>query len=550
MSEYRWANDLSMQFLSRGYLQEGETLDQRVDIICDNAERILNIEGFAKRFKENFKKGWYSLSSPVWSNFGNDRGLPISCFGSHLEDTMESILFNVAEVGMMTKYGGGTSAYFGKLRPRGAPIKDNGESSGPVHFMQMFDKLINVISQGSVRRGNFAAYLDIDHPDIEEFLSIRSEGHPIQDLLFGVNVPDYWLNEMIAGDPPKRKIWAKVLEARTNFGLPYIQFTDNVNNNSPAPYKHWNRKINGSNLCSEIQLAADEDESFVCCLSSMNILHFDEWKDTDAVELLVYFLDAVMTEFITKSEHILYMERARRFAINQRALGIGWLGYHSYLQSKMIPFESFEAKMFNNIIASTIKKQADQASEKMCDLYGQSYWLLSSGSKKRHTTLQAIAPTKSSAFILGQVSEGIEPHRTNYYIKDLAKGKFSIRNPYLVDLLEKIGKNDEDTWKSILEKSGSVQHLEFLDQETRDVFKTFAEISQMEVVIQAASRQKYVDQGQSLNLMIHPSIPTKDVNKLILEGWKLGVKAFYYQFSVNAAQTFARDILACSSCEA
>lgn len=547
MNNYRWYNELSQQFLEREYLLPNQTLDQRVDIICNKAEKILKKPGFAKKFKENFQKGWYSLSTPIWTNFGNARGMPISCYGSHIEDTMDSILYTHAEIGVMSKYGGGTSAYFGELRPRGADIKDNGKSSGSVHFVQLFDKLIQIASQGSARRGSCAVYLPVDHPDIEEFLTIKSEGSPIQDISFGICVPEGWMQSMIDGDEAKRKVWAKVLQSRANTGYPYISFIDNLNNNTVDVYKDKKLKITHQNLCNEISLHNSKDESFVCDLSSMNILYYDEWKNTDAVELLVYFLDAVMEEFIEKASKIRFMERAVNFAKNQRAIGIGWLGWHSYLQSKMIPFESMEAKLLNGQIAKNIKESAYAASAKMAKEYGEPELLKGYG--RRNTTLLAIAPTKSSAFIIGQVSEGIEPNKSNYYIKDLQKGKFSIKNNYLEKLLEEKGQNTSEVWVSILKKSGSVSHLEFLTQHEKDVFKTFSEISQKEIIVQAAQRQKFIDQGQSLNLMIHPSIPIKDVNALIIEAWKLGVKGLYYQISVNAAQEFSRNILSCSSCE-
>jgi ribonucleoside-diphosphate reductase alpha chain len=548
MSNYTWLTEPSQLFLERDYLLKGQTVDERVDIICSTAEKILDKPGFAKRFKDNIQKGWYSLSSPIWSNLGTDRALPISCFGSYISDTMDSILYTHAEVGAMTKIGGGTSAYFGKLRGRGAPIKDNGESSGAVHFMKLFETLINIASQGQCRRGNFAAYLDIDHPDIDEFLMIRKEGTPLQDIFFGVCVPDQWMEKMIAGDMEKRRVWAKVLESRCNVGLPYIQFVDNVNKNAVDVYKDKGLRINASNLCSEVQLSTSPEESFVCDLSSMNILHYDAWKDTDAVELLTYFLDAVMTEFITKGKNIRFLERAVRFAERQRALGIGWLGWHSYLQSKMIPFESMEAKLLNVSVAKNIKEAAYKTSAKLALEYGEPELLKGYG--RRNVTLCAIAPTKSSSFILGQVSEGIEPHRTNYYIKDLQKGKFTIKNPYLERLLEEKGRNTFEVWDDILKRKGSVQHLSFLSEREKDVFKTFAEISPKEVIIQAAQRQKYVDQSQSLNLMIHPSVSAKDINTLVIEAWRLGIKSLYYQYSVNAAQEFSRDILTCKSCEA
>jgi len=538
----RWLNEFSQQFLEQDYLLPGQSVEQRIDIIAQRAESILEFSGYANKFKENMAKGWYSLSTPVWTNFGTNRALPISCFSSYIDDHMTSILDALSEVGMMTKYGGGTSAYFGNLRPRGSKIGEDGQSSGGVHFMQLFDTLIQVVSQGSVRRGSFAAYLPIDHGDIEEFLQIRKEGHPLQHIWFGVTVTDQWMNEMISGDSKKREIWAKVLEARTDTGGPYIFFVDNANRGAPDVYRDNNMEILSSNLCCEISLPLTEDESFVCDLSSMNILYYDEWKNTDAVEILVYLLDAVMTEFIDKAKTLPHMERAVRFAENHRALGVGWLGWHSYLQSKMIAFESFQARALNIEIAQLIQKNALKASQVLAKEKGSPPLL--EPYKRRNTTLTAIAPTKSSAFILGQVSEGIEPARTNYYIKDLQKGKFTIKNEYLTKLLQEKNIDSPEIWKDILIHGGSVQHLQELSKEEKEVFKTFGEIAPKEIIIQAAQRQLYIDQGQSLNLMIHPSLPIKEVNQLLIDAWRLGIKGFYYQIGVNAAQSFSRQTVA------
>lgn len=546
MSRFRWLTKESQTFLERDYLLPGQTVEERVEIIAKYAEEILNIPGYAAKFVDYFSKGWFSLSTPIWTNFGTSRGLSISCFGSHISDSMESILNTHAEVGMMSKIGGGTSAFFGDLRPRGALIRNNGESYGSVHFMKLFDTLINVVSQGRTRRGNFAAYLPIDHKDVPELLEVKKEGNPIQDLYTGVTVSNAWMQSMIDGDMEKRQTWAKVIETRTNTGFPYIIFSDNVNQETVDVYKDKSMKINHSNLCTEICLPNSETESFVCDLSSMNILYYDEWKDTDAVETLVFLLDAVMTDFINRASGIAFMEKAVNFAKNHRALGVGWLGWHSYLQSKMIPFESMEAKLLNSRVAATIKKSAWDASAKLAELFGEPEVLKGYG--RRNTTLTAIAPTKSSAFILGQVSEGIEPHRANYYIKDLQKGKFTIKNLQLEALLESKGKNTEKVWDSILKNSGSVQHLTFLTQKEKDVFKTFIEISPKEIVIQASQRQKFIDQSQSLNLMIDPKVPAKEVNALLIEAWQLGVKSLYYQISVNAAQQLTR-FLSCTSCE-
>lgn len=556
--EIYWLNKDSRKFLSRDYLLEGETPEQRISDIAIRAEEILSMSDlfpdfagkFAAKFLSYIERGFYSFSSPVWSNFGRLRGLPISCFGSFIPDTMAGILGKTSEVGMMTKNGGGTSAYFGALRGRGEPISSGGESTGAVHFMELYDKLMGIVSQGNVRRGSFAAYLPIDHKDIEEFLKIQDESHPIQDISIGVCVSDAWLDKMVAGDKKARKVWASVIQKRYETGYPYIFFTDNANNQAPEIYKIKGLTINNSNLCTEIMLSNDTEESFVCDLSSYNLEKWDEIVETDAIETLIYFLDAVMTEFIDKTEGIPYMDAPRKFAINQRALGAGVLGWHSLLQSKMIPFESMDAKILNNEIWTTIRERADKATEYLASIYGRAPIYEGTDIQRRNVTTLAIAPTTSSSFILGQVSPSIEPLNSNYFVKDLAKGKFTYKNPYLCKLLKELNNNTDEVWRSILMRGGSVQHLDILSQEQKDVFKTFGEISQKEIIIQAAQRQKKIDQGQSLNLMIPPNTPIKDVNQLILFAHEQGLKSLYYQRSSNPAQELARSILTCKSCEA
>ena len=546
--EFYWLNEHSRLFLKRGYLKEGMEPETRYRHISDNAEKILNIKGFGSKFYKYLSKGFYSLSTPIITNFGNGRGLPVSCYNSHIDDTMESILYKASEVGIMSKLGGGTSGYFGDLRPRGASISVGGESSGAVHFMEIYDKIANVVNQGSARRGSFAAYLPVEHKDVEEFLQIRSEGHPIQNMSIGVTIGDEWMNSMIEGDKDKRKVWAKIIQKRFETGYPYIAFSDTINKDSPQAYKDNNLTINASNLCSEICLASDSNNSFVCVLSSLNLLHWDEIVETDAVETLIYFLDAVNEEFVQKSDGIKFMEAAHNFAKNQRALGMGVLGWHSYLQSKMVGFESMQAKMLNSLIWKTIRERADKATTELAVLVGEPPLL--KGYNRRNATTLAVAPTTISSFILGQVSPSIEPLNSNYFVKNLAKGKFTYKNPYLKEVLKKHDKNNDETWKSILVKGGSVQHLDFLSDEEKDVFKTFGEISQKEIVIQAANRQKYIDQSQSLNIMIPPETSPKQVSDLLIEGWKMGIKTFYYQRSANPAQELVRNILTCKSCEA
>jgi ribonucleoside-diphosphate reductase alpha chain len=556
--EIKWLTENSRKFLESGYLTDGITPEERIRNIAENAERILKIDGYADKFYSYMAEGYFSLASPVWSNFGKERGLPISCFGSHIADDMGDILFSQSEVGMMSKLGGGTSGYFGKLRHRGAPVKNNGKSSGSVHIMQLFEKMVDVVSQGSVRRGRFSPYLPIDHPDIKEFLEIGTEGNPIQELTHGVTVSNKWMEEMRDGDVEKRSIWARVLQSRSEIGYPYILFRDNANNHAADVYQDKNMEIYASNLCTEIMLPSNDDWSFVCCLSSINLLHYDKWKDTDAVETLTYFLDAVMEEFITKLEvyrdstdrddmlAFKFMEKAYNFAKENRALGLGALGWHSLLQSKSLAFDSQEAFNLNYEIFKTIKEKSYKASEELAIRYGEPKVL--EGYGRRNTTLNAIAPTTSSAFILGQVSQGIEPIWSNIYVKDIAKIKTTIKNPFLVQLLEEKGMNNPEIWRSIRDYDGSVQHLEFLTEHEKNVFKTYPEIDQLDVVYQAASRQEHIDQGQSINVMVHPDMPTKDLNNIYMTAWKMGVKSMYYQHSMNAAQKFKQK-KECTSCE-
>ncbi|MDY2587966.1 ribonucleoside-diphosphate reductase subunit alpha [Winogradskyella aquimaris] len=557
--DFSWLTEHSRKFLASGYLTEGVTPEERIKEIADRAEQILGIPGYADKFFNYMSLGYFSLSSPVWSNFGKERGLPISCFGSHVDDDMGNILYTQSEVGMMSKLGGGTSGYFGKIRHRGAPVKNNGQASGAVHIMQLFESMVDVVSQGSVRRGRFSPYLPIEHPDIMEFLEIGTEGNPIQELTHGVTVTSDWMQQMIDGDVEKRTIWAKVLQRRGEMGYPYIFFTDNANNGAADVYQDKKLPIYASNLCTEIMLPSNDDWSFVCCLSSINVLHYEKWKDTDAVETMVYFLDAIITEFTEKLEAykdspnrddqqtFLFMERAYNFAKANRALGLGVLGWHSLLQSKMLAFNSQEAFNLNSEIFKLIKEKSYKASEELAERFGEPEVLKGYG--RRNATLNAVAPTTSSAFILGQVSQGIEPIWSNIYVKDIAKIKTTIKNPYLEAFLESKGKNTTEVWRSIRDYDGSVQHLDFLTDEEKDVFKTYSEIDQLDIIYQAANRQNHIDQGQSVNIIVHPDMSVKEINKIHVTAWKLGLKSLYYQHSMNAAQKFKQK-KECTSCEA
>lgn len=548
MTKYWWLNEESKLILSRGYLLKNETVQDAVKRITEAAAKRLNRPDLAKEFERLVANGWMSLSSPIWANMGTERGLPISCFNVHIPDTIEGITDKLGEVIAQTKIGGGTSGYFGDLRPRGSIVTNNGKSSGPVSFMKLFDTAMDTISQGGIRRGAFAAYLDIEHPDCAEFLEIKNIGNPIQNLFFGVCISDEWMEKMISGDTKKRELWAKVLQSRQQKGLPYLLFSDTVNKNKPQVYKDKGYKINASNLCAEISLPSTEEESFICCLSSMNLELYDEWKDTNAVQLATAFLDAVLSEFIEKTKDKKYLQAAHKFAKRHRAIGLGVMGWHSFLQKHSIPFESFEAKQWNAKIFAHIQKEALKASKRLALDYGEPKVM--EGYGLRNATLMAIAPTTSSSAILGQTSPGIEPYSSNYYKAGLAKGNFIRKNKYLQKLLDEKGHNNATTWRSIMLHQGSVQHLDILTKEEKQIFKTFKEIRPLEIIQQASIRQKYIDQSQSLNLNIPADVPVREVNQLIIEAWKLGIKTLYYQRSQSVSKELITNLVQCTSCEA
>lgn len=874
--DFYWLNKDSLNFLNKGYLQKDETAEDRIRAISNEAEKYLGIPGFSDKFYGYMAKGWISLSSPVWSNFGAGRGLSISCNSTYFPDSVVGIMDKASEIAIMTKNGAGTSGFVGDIRPRGSAISAGGESDGPVRFLEIIDKVTNVVSQNNVRRGSFAAYLPVEHPDIEEFLEIREEHHPIQKMSIGVCISDNFMEKLNEPNSKESKIWIRIMEKKRSSGYPYIFWTDTVNKAAPKVYKdkeikihngnlcvrgntliltknghqvisqlenefvdiwngsQWsnvqvkktgvNQKIvkvtlsdgkslectpyhkwyvvesykdqakgkyklkathelkigdklikfdlpvidgeeefkypythgffsgdgtyeksgrarisiygdkdkcldrldiqknngrdvsgrlnvilpsdipkkfavphnssiktkiewlsgyfdadatiarNGSNesiqvvcveqeflkevqlllqtlgvnskithmsdegdkllpdgkggyklyscqeskrllitsnglyqlsllgfsptrlkfsqklpqreasqfvtvisvddegcvddtfcvneplehkaifngiltsQCNEICLSSSPEESYVCCLSSVNLLHYDDWKNTDLVETLTYFLDAVMEDYIQKTESMPHMSAPNRFAKNQRAIGLGVLGWHSYLQSKMIPFESFDSKRLNSEIFKFINEKSLKASKELAELLGEPPLLKGYG--ERMVTRIAIAPTTSSSFILGQVSPSIEPLLDNYFVKGLAKGDYSVKNPFLKELLIKKGENTKEVWASILAHGGSVQHLDFLSAEEKDVFKTFSEINPREIIIQASIRQKHIDQGQSLNLLFGVDTPVEDISDLYREAWTLGVKGLYYERGANPAQEVARDINTCKSCEA
>jgi ribonucleoside-diphosphate reductase alpha chain len=548
-----WMNEEALITLASGYLMPGEVPKDAMRRVSSSASTYLGRHDLEVEFFQAIWAGWISLSSPIWSNFGTNRGLPISCFNSHVPDSIEGIGQTLFETMMMTKHGGGTSTYWGSVRGRGEKIgKGQGESNGSKSMMQMSDMMVRVVSQGGVRRGRMAAYQDVTHKDINEFLNIRKIGDPIQELTSGVCVSDEFIDKLYAGDKESLKIWAKILELRNDTGLPYILFTGNANKGESVPPWYGegtNYKIRSSNLCTEIMLPSNKNESFVCCILSLNLDKWEEWKNSNVVELSVLLLDAVLTEFIQKSDGMIGMERPRLFAKRHRAIGLGVVGWHSFLQSKNIPFTGLLANSYTKTIFSQIKTQAEEASVKMAEDYGAAPVCKEFGVNRRHTTLIAVAPTTTNAAIAG-VSLQCEPWASNYFIKEGTKGDFIYKNAALTEVLTLLGENTDEVWDSIAKKQGSVQHLNFLTAEQKEVFLTFKELNQFEIIEQAGIRQKYVDQACSLNVNIPPDTPAKVRSQLYLTAHAYGIKSLYYQRSqsINKEGLNTMDAEACSSC--
>ena len=540
----------SLVTLYSGYLDETDTPNSR---IMDIALKVAKTHGNPKLFDAVYdfvtKHKAFSFSSPIWSNFATERGLPISCFNTYVPDSIEGIYDRQTENAVMTQNGGGTSSYWGDVRATNAPVTGGGVSTGSISFMEGYEEKIKKVSQGGVRRGMHVVYIDIEHGDFWEFMKIRDPKFPIQKMTHAVCVSDEFVKKLYDGDKDAGMRWSKVLEKRNDHGVPYLFYTGNANNHPSMP-EFYGEKSNGkypilgSNLCNEIMLPSGVDESFVCCLLSMNAASFDEWKDTKvngfgAVETAVYVLDAVIDEFIDKAERLgRPMERAVRFAKRHRALGIGIYGWHDHLQSKNLPFTGLMANALTRTIFGHIRSEAYETSTKMADKYGATDVCKEFGINRRHTTLMAMAPTTTNALIAGGLSQGIEPHASNCYIKVVAKGKFTFKNKNLEKLLESKGKNTEDVWDEIRLQNGSVKFLDFLTEDEKDVYKTFSEINQFELIEQAAIRQMFIDQGQSLNIFVPPATPADVRSKLHLMAHAYGIKGLYYQRSFSNAQEF------------
>lgn len=527
-----WLTSAGLKTLKSGYLLPGENVFDMYRRVANAAASRINRIDLADRFYDAMAKNWLCPATPVAANMGSDRGLPISCYGLTVPDSVDEIYMSVRELAILSKHGGGVGVGMSRIRGRGAPIKGglNGYSEGVIPWAKSFDSATIATSQGNVRRGATSVNLHVDHDDIEEFLRIRRQVGDVNRQCLNLNhcivISDSFMQRVTNGDKKARHIWAEILKTRLETGEPYIMFEDTINNANPLAYKQNNLRVEMTNICSEITLHTDEEHSFVCCLSSLNLARWNEWKDTDLPALAVYFLDGVIEEFIAKASNIKGFEKTVRSAIKGRAIGIGALGWHTLLQTNMIPFESYEAMQLNAQIFRTIHEHASKASRQMAQELGEPEWCQGTGF--RHTHLIAIAPTRSNSIISGEVSYGIEPIPACAYADKTSKGVFLVKNPLVEALLESKGQNDRKVWKSIVTNSGSVQHLDFLSDLEKEVFKTAREINQMALIQQAAQRQRWVDQAQSLNLFFPVNVDPAFFNRVHYQAWKLGVKTLYY----------------------
>ena len=531
-----WLSEEGMHTLSSGYLLPGETPRAMFERVSLASSKINDDETLFDDVFTCLWNGWLGLASPVAANFGTSRALPISCYSVHLSDSIGSIYSHLKEVAQLSKNGGGVGVYMGDVRPAGAPISGGGKSTGIVPWAQQYDLAARVVSQGGVRRGSFAIYLPIDHPDVPELLRAKdhSKGDPRKfvDSNVALTISDEWVESMIAGDKEKQELFGEVLKTRMISGSPYLVFIDNANAQNPECYTDRGLSVKTSNLCSEIFLHTDEHHSFVCVLSSLNLSRYDEYRNWKSPitgrtvpEIAIHLLDAVVAEFIRKAKDKVGLGRSVRFAEKSRALGLGTMGLHTLYQKRNLPFKSSQARELNIESHKWIREQAEVASRDLARKFGEPDWCKGSG--LRHTHLLAIAPTRTNSVISGAFSQGIEPIDSNYFVAKQAKGTYVRKNPVLEKLLCDRGV-DDSIWEDILAAKGSVQELECLTDNEKEIFQTAREIDQFELIKQASDRQPFVCQGQSLNLFVDPESDPAYIMRLHLSAWKMGLKSLYY----------------------
>jgi ribonucleoside-diphosphate reductase alpha chain len=571
-------NEIYVKTISKTYLQAGEKPKDAYWRVATAVAKRLDKPQLATKFFDYIWRGWLCLATPVLSNTGTDRGLPISCFGIDVGDSIYEIGSKNLELMLLAKHGGGVGIGINMIRPAGSKITGNGTSDGIVPFAKIYDSTILATNQGSVRRGAASVNIKIEHKDFEDFLEIREPKGDVNrqslNLHQCVVVSDRFMKKLEEGDSEARRKWGKLLQKRKATGEPYIMYKGNVNKANPEMYKKNGLKVHMTNICSEIVLHTDEQHSFVCCLSSLNLAKYDEWKDTDLVYTSTIFLDGVLEEFLQRAKNLKGFENSVRSAERGRALGLGVLGWHTYLQQKGLPFEGLQAQFETRKIFSQLKIESERASRDLANEYGEPLWCKESGFRNTH--LRAVAPTVSNSKLSGNVSSGIEPWAANVFTEQTSKGTFIRKNPELERVLRKIGKNTKEVWDKILADGGSVQDLDFLDEwcfldsklvecsevteeshndkcnSVKDVFKTFKEINQLDLVRQAGVRQQYIDQAVSLNLAFPATAEPKWVNAVHMEAWKQGVKTLYY---MRTESVLRGDIAAramdetCVSCE-
>lgn len=578
-----WANtEVYVKTVSKGYLLKGETPKDAYWRVASTVAKRVQKPELASKFFDYMWRGWLNLATPVFSNTGTERGLPISCFGIDVADSVYDIGAKVSEMMLLAKHGGGVGIGVNQIRPAGTKISQNGTSDGIVPFIKVYDSAILATSQGNVRRGAASVNIDIEHGDFWDWLEIREPKGDVNRQCLNIHqcaiVSDAFMQKLEQGDKEARKRWAALLRKRRATGEPYIMYKGNVNRASPDAYKNNGLKVYMTNICSEITLHTDESHSFVCCLSSVNLAKYDEWKDTDLIYTATWFLDGVLSEFIQKAKYMAGFQHAVRSAEKGRALGLGVLGWHTYLQERNIPFDSLMAQFETRKIFSQIKTESEKASRDMAKEFGEPLWCVGTGFRNTH--LRAIAPTVSNSKLSGNVSAGIEPWAANVFTEQTAKGTFIRKNPTLESTLESIGMNTPDVWDQILRDGGSVQGMDWMDswyvqtgtktdpisQEAydsigsmekdqyvalKDVYRTFKEINQLELVKQAGVRQQYVDQAVSLNLAFPLEAEPKFISQVHLEAYNQGIKTLYYMRteSVLRGDIAAKAMVDCLSCD-
>ena len=563
-----------LQTISKGYCLPGETPRDAYWRVCTTVANRLKKPDLADKFFKYIWKGWLNLASPVLSNTGTERGLPISCFGIDVADSINDIGQKNLELMLLAKHGGGVGVCHNQIRPAGAEITDNGTSDGVVPFIKINDSTILATNQGAVRRGAASSNLNIEHGDFWEWLEIREPKGDINRQCLNMNqcviISDKFMRKVMEGDNDARSRFSAVQRKRRQTGQPYIMYRGNVNKQNPEAYKRNGLKVFMTNICSEITLHSDENHSFVCCLSSLNLSKYDEWKNTNLIYDATWFLDGVLEEFIQKAKYRKGFENSVRTAEKGRALGLGVLGWHTYLQQRGIAFEGLEAQYETRNIFSQIKIESERASRDLAEEYGEPLWCRDTGFRNTH--LRAVAPTVSNSKLAGGISAGVEPVPANIWTDQSAKGTFIRKNSILEGFLEKIGHNNKKVWDKIMADGGSVQGLKFLDEwcfikgilvkckdvpefeegvPFKDVFKTFKEINQLELVRQAGIRQQYIDQAVSLNLAFPKEASPKWINQVHLEAWKQGIKTLYYMRteSVLRGDIAAKAMEECVSCD-